>query len=83
MLPEEKGPGYDLLPLKLRIVIRVIIWLVQILNKMLKPWGYSPIFHIVDRNELFSMVNQQDLSEYEDFEEYFNDDEDPEEGPLQ
>ena len=45
---KDSEKAYKAMPLRVRILIRLMVWQMEILNKFLKPLNLSPTFAIYD-----------------------------------
>jgi len=56
MIPEERDEvAYQSLNWKIRLLIRVCVYLMNILNSVLKPYSMTPVFAIYDTSDVIEI----------------------------
>ena len=56
MIPEKRNDEvYNKLPLRVRFNVRLLVWLMNLLNEQLKPFNLVPYFAISQRDPVASV----------------------------
>lgn len=68
MIGEERDEvAYQALNWRIRLLIRLCVYLMNILNSVLKPYSMTPVFAIYDTSDLIEVeLDEYDIEDEED-----------------